>query len=169
MKSFSMLAAAFLILHVSSASVAETKSGSEAVLARASAAFQGQAALRAGAQAPLSTDWFTEDAVYEYSAPAQALSLSWSGRAAVHEHLRSRAARNDEIDMATLYFFPTLAPDVVFAQYQAAGAHARRVVVIVEMRGASIARIREFTQPNVIADALNATAPSTRNVYSKAE
>jgi hypothetical protein len=169
MKRFSILAATFVVFSATSAAAGQVEESSADVLARAGVAFHGQAELRTNPNRPASKNWFTEDAIYEYSAPAQALTLSWLGRPAVQQHLQRRAIENDGIDLATLRLFPTLERDTVFAQYQTSGVQAHPVIAIVEMRGSEIAKIREFARPETIADALAAARRTTNDLYSKAK
>ena len=155
MKAFLSLAAATATLIFSSfTSVAEMADGGSDLIARASVAFHGQAALVESPQRESQSGWFTEDATYEYSAPPLGMLLSWHGESAIHQHLRHRADRGDIIGASKVTFFPTSDPSTVFVQYETSGTRARTVVALMEMRGSEILRIREFARAETIVDVL---------------
>ena len=135
-------------------SAADMADGSADLIARATVAFHGQAASLTSPQRETQISWFTEDAAYEYSAPAEAILLSWHGEFAIHQHLRHRADQGDTVEASNVMFFPTNDPNTVFVQYEVSGTRARPVVVLMEMRGSQIARIREFARAETIVDVL---------------
>ena len=106
MKLSNLLGAVVLALNLTATATAGTSMTlQEDGLSRARNAFSAQAVARANGHS--AERWYTEDTVYEYSAPAQALSLAWHGRPAVLAHLDARKLREESIDPATLHLFAT--------------------------------------------------------------
>ncbi len=153
---------AFLTLSIATAtllfsainSAADMAYGSTDLIARATVAFHGQAASLTSAQRETQSRWLTDDAAYEYSAPAEAILLSWHGESAIHQHLRHRADEGESIESSNAMFFPTNDPNIVFVQYEVSGTRARLVVALIEMRGSEIVKIREFARAETIVDVL---------------
>ncbi len=155
MKAFLKLSVATATLIFSSFnSAAEVADGGSDLIARASVAFLGQAALLQSPERELQKGWFAEDATYEYSATSLGMLLSWHGEAAIHQHLHQRADRGDSIEGSKVMFFPTNDPITVFVQYETSGTRARTVVALMEMRGSEILKFREFARAETIVDIL---------------
>lgn len=155
MKAFlSLSVATATLLFLSLSSAAEVADGGSDLIARASMAFLGQAALAETPTRELQTGWFAADATYEYSAAPLGMLLSWHGEAAIHQHLLERADRGDIIEGSKVMFFPTNDPITVFVQYETSGTRARTVVALMEMRGSEIVKLREFARAETIVDIL---------------
>ncbi len=155
MKAFLTLSIATATLLFSSLnSAADLTDDGGDLIARATVAFQGQAALLTSPWQEPEIRWFTQDATYEYSALDLEMLLSWHGESAIHAHLRHRADHGYSIEASTAKFFPTNDTNTVFVQFDTSGSLARPVMALMEMRGSEIAKIREFARVETIVDVL---------------
>lgn len=85
-------------------------------------------------------------------------TLRIDGTTAITEYIETMRALGGQWQFSTVHYFPTLQPGIVFAQFDATGnGHSFRNVVVIELEGSQIARLRDFNAaPLLLQNVLNA-------------
>lgn len=172
-KSF-FIAALLIPLHLQAATRAgaadapiSMESIQKADLARAEAAFSRYLSSWKSTAAEQGLDEvFAERALIELTLPARPdWTINVGGRAAIAEYVQSRRAKGENWSFSNVHYYATLERGVVFVQYDAVSTsfsarRAHRNLVVIELDGARIAKLRDFTGARLVVNDLLEGDPS---------
>lgn len=111
---------------------------------------------------------FVERALIELTLPARPeWTINVGGRVAIAEYVQSRRGNGDRWTFSNVQYYPTLERGVVFVQYDAVNVsykapRAQRNLVVIELEGARIARLRDFTGARLVVNELIEADPSAQ-------
>lgn len=116
---------------------------------------------------------FAERGLIELTLPARPEWTNNVGsRAAIAEYVQARRGKGASWSFSNVHYYPTLERGVVFVQYDAVNVssearRAQRNLVVIELEGARIARLRDFTGARLVVNDLietDPTAPTARTL-----
>lgn len=111
---------------------------------------------------------FAERALIELTLPARPeWTINVGGRAAIAEYVQARRGKGGSWSFSNVQYYPTLERGVVFVQYDAVNVssearRAQRNLVVIELDGARIARLRDFTGARLVVNDLIETDPTAQ-------